>query len=99
MIGTGPGMAEVFRLMESAAASPIAVLVEGETGTGKELVALRIEQQYRSPFGREHLSALGHDEGDQLIQLEPRRERAPKLVEEPKPSLAVGLRHFGRHRW
>jgi two-component system response regulator HupR/HoxA len=29
----------VFRLMESAAASPIAVLIEGETGTGKELVA------------------------------------------------------------
>ncbi len=39
MIGTGAPMAEVFRLMESAAASPIAVLIEGETGTGKELVA------------------------------------------------------------
>ena len=44
MIGTGPGMAEVFRLMESAAASPIAVLVEGETGTGKELVARGIHR-------------------------------------------------------
>jgi len=39
MIGTGAPMASVFRLMESAAASPIAVLIEGETGTGKELVA------------------------------------------------------------
>jgi len=39
MIGTGAPMAWVFRLMESAAASPIAVLIEGETGTGKELVA------------------------------------------------------------
>ena len=39
MVGTGAAMAEVFRLMESAAASPITVLVEGETGTGKELVA------------------------------------------------------------
>jgi transcriptional regulator with GAF, ATPase, and Fis domain len=39
MVGTGPAMSEVFRLMESAAASPITVLIEGETGTGKELVA------------------------------------------------------------
>ncbi len=39
MVGTGPAMAEVFRLMQSAATSPIPVLIEGETGTGKELVA------------------------------------------------------------
>jgi transcriptional regulator with GAF, ATPase, and Fis domain len=39
IVGTTPPMAEVFRLMESAAASPIAVFVEGATGTGKELVA------------------------------------------------------------
>jgi transcriptional regulator with GAF, ATPase, and Fis domain len=44
MIGTGPTMAEVFRLMESAAASPINVLIEGETGTGKELVARGIHE-------------------------------------------------------
>jgi Nif-specific regulatory protein len=39
MIGTGPAMEEVFRLMESASASMITVLIEGETGTGKEEVA------------------------------------------------------------
>jgi Nif-specific regulatory protein len=39
MVGTAPAMAAVFRLMESAAASTITVLLEGETGTGKELVA------------------------------------------------------------
>ncbi len=39
IVGTGPRMAEVFRLMETAATSPISVLIEGETGTGKELVA------------------------------------------------------------
>ena len=44
MIGSGPLMEEVFRLMESAAASPIAVLIEGETGTGKELVARGIHR-------------------------------------------------------
>jgi transcriptional regulator with GAF, ATPase, and Fis domain len=44
IIGTGPAMAEVFRLMESAAASPIPVLITGETGTGKELVARGIHR-------------------------------------------------------
>ncbi len=39
IVGTGPAMAEVFRLMESAAAAPVTVLIDGETGTGKELVA------------------------------------------------------------
>jgi len=39
IIATAPVMEDVFRLMESAAASPITVLIEGETGTGKELVA------------------------------------------------------------
>jgi Nif-specific regulatory protein len=45
IVGTGPAMAEVFRLMESAAASPITVLIEGETGTGKELVASAIHRE------------------------------------------------------
>src|SRR5262249_45860020 len=45
MIGTGTAMAEVFRLMEGAASSPITVLIEGETGTGKELVARAIHRE------------------------------------------------------
>src|SRR5438128_2682694 len=44
MVGSGAAMAEVFRLMESAAASPITVMIEGETGTGKELVARGIHR-------------------------------------------------------
>lgn len=39
MVGTSPAMDEVRRLMQSAATSPVSVLIEGETGTGKELVA------------------------------------------------------------
>jgi Nif-specific regulatory protein len=44
IVGTSRAMLEVFRLMESAAKSTIAVLVEGETGTGKELVARGIHR-------------------------------------------------------
>ena len=43
-VGTGRVMAEAFQLMESAAGSPIAVLIEGETGTGKELAARMIHR-------------------------------------------------------
>lgn len=44
IVGTAGPMNQVFRLMESAATSPIAVLIEGETGTGKELVARAIHR-------------------------------------------------------
>lgn len=44
IIGVSPEMAEVYHLMNSAAASPISVLLEGETGTGKEHIARAIHR-------------------------------------------------------
>jgi transcriptional regulator with GAF, ATPase, and Fis domain len=42
IIANSPAMLEMFNLMEAAAASWISVLIEGETGAGKELVARAI---------------------------------------------------------
>jgi len=42
IVGASVAMQEVFRLMESAITSPITVLIQGETGTGKELIARAI---------------------------------------------------------
>ncbi len=39
IVGDGPGMQEVLSLVRRVAPTPWAVLIKGETGTGKELVA------------------------------------------------------------
>lgn len=39
LIGSSPAMAQVFRLVDRAAELPLGILLEGETGTGKEMVA------------------------------------------------------------
>jgi len=61
IVGVAPAMREVFALMESAAESPIAVLVEGDTGTGKELVARGIHRasaRASGPFVAVNCTAL-----------------------------------------
>ncbi|HEY3450699.1 MAG TPA: sigma-54 dependent transcriptional regulator [Myxococcales bacterium] len=45
MEGSGPGMREVFGLVEKVAASRTTVLVIGESGVGKELVARAVHQK------------------------------------------------------
>lgn len=61
LIGKSPAMQEVFRLVELAADSDASVLLEGETGTGKDHVARTIHHlSHRSakPFVQVNCSAL-----------------------------------------
>jgi two-component system response regulator HydG len=61
LVGRSPGMAEVFRAVEQVASSDTTVLIQGETGTGKELVAREIHeasQRRAEPFVAINCAAL-----------------------------------------
>ena len=45
IVGNSPAMNDVFRLIESVAATSANVLIEGETGTGKELIARAVHER------------------------------------------------------
>lgn len=64
MVGRSPGITEVYRQIRQAAQTDIPVLITGETGTGKELVARAIHQlsgRREKPFVPIHLGALPKD--------------------------------------
>src|SRR5690606_14869759 len=64
MIGDSPPMQELRRQIEKLAATDLAVLVLGETGSGKELVAQAIHEasaQRNGPFVSENCSAIPAD--------------------------------------
>jgi len=61
IIGSGPAMSEVFRLTQQVAKSKASVLLLGETGTGKELIAHAIHglsRRHERPFVRVNCGAL-----------------------------------------
>ncbi len=61
MIGQSPAMADVYRLTHQVAPTPATVLLLGETGTGKELVARalhELSQRNTGPFMRVNCGAL-----------------------------------------
>ncbi len=76
LIGSGPGMQEVYRLIEQAAPSDASILITGPSGTGKELVAEAIHtasKRQNQPYIRLNCAAIpeglmesemfGHEKG------------------------------------
>ncbi|HDH06010.1 MAG TPA: sigma-54-dependent Fis family transcriptional regulator [Nitrospirae bacterium] len=64
IIGKSPGMESVFRMVEAIKDSSISVLVSGETGTGKELLANAIHytsRRHYSPFVAVNCAAVPHE--------------------------------------
>jgi transcriptional regulator with GAF, ATPase, and Fis domain len=69
MMGVGPGLAQIFRLARLVAPRQTTVLITGETGTGKELVARGIHQissRSKSPFVVVNCAAIP----EQLLEAE-----------------------------
>lgn len=70
MIGRSPAMQEVYRVMARAAGTDMTVLLEGETGSGKESCARAIHQFSRrksAPFVRLNLAGMGHDQAEHAL--------------------------------
>ncbi|MHC4401594.1 MAG: sigma-54 interaction domain-containing protein [Planctomycetota bacterium] len=64
LIGSGPAMQEVYRITRRVAESNASVLLLGETGTGKELIAKaihRLSHRGSGPFVRVNCGALAEN--------------------------------------
>ncbi|ADO73683.1 sigma-54-dependent transcriptional regulator [Stigmatella aurantiaca] len=64
MVGGGPGMQRIFSLIQRTAPSEGRVLITGENGTGKELIARALHQHSRrkaGPFVKLNCAAVPHE--------------------------------------
>ncbi|KFE72341.1 sigma-54-dependent transcriptional regulator [Hyalangium minutum] len=64
MVGTGPAMQRIFSLIQRTAPSEGRVLITGENGTGKELIARALHQHSRrknEPFVKLNCAAVPHE--------------------------------------
>ena len=64
LIGSGPAMQDVYRITRQVARSNASVLLLGETGTGKELIAKaihRLSPRGSGPFVRVNCGALAEN--------------------------------------
>ncbi len=64
MIGSSPPMLELFAMIDRVAASGVPVLIQGETGTGKELVARALHDaspRKAGPFLAENCAAISEN--------------------------------------
>jgi transcriptional regulator with GAF, ATPase, and Fis domain len=64
MVGNSPALRAVYALLEKVAQSEVSVLVHGETGTGKELVAKALHEygpRKGKPFLAENCAAVPAD--------------------------------------
>jgi DNA-binding NtrC family response regulator len=64
IIGKSPGMQDVFKMVESVKNSSISVLIGGETGTGKDMLAKAIHyssQRHLRPYVAVNCAAIPHE--------------------------------------
>ena len=91
LIGSGPAMQDVYRLTRQVARSDASVLLLGETGTGKELIAKaihRLSPRGSGPFVRVNCGALAEN----LLELDYLRSLDRPILIDPVDKVQIVLK-------